>query len=296
MQEQAREGKARASCVVAIACGAVSTGGTDHDRLAALRSLAGLWLVSKGADLDAALRAWALVLTVVDVRTLSTPLIDTTLEHLATFLSVCIQCLVIVFSKLNFCDMSHVPKTPLHVTLLEVVQGSNVAVRSSAAEALGLLYAQCGLHQLPDNDDDLVDESDLETSSVAVGSNAGSLDCSSCGVSEDARTALQMGFDGIIAQIEALSKNRCCYLVVGCCFPWHKCTVFCCSWGVLSCGDWLCRSSSIIGMHVQGGYVAAKQGRSTDIAPRRLSHTCRDVKWGCCHINASCTVCRGAAC
>jgi hypothetical protein len=56
--------------------------------LAALRSLAGLWLISKGADLDAALRAWSVVLTVVDVRTLSTPLIDTTLEHLANFLSV----------------------------------------------------------------------------------------------------------------------------------------------------------------------------------------------------------------
>ena len=66
----------------------MATGGTDHDRLAALRSLAGLWLVSKGADLDAALRAWAVVLTVVDVRTLSTPLIDATLEHLATHLSV----------------------------------------------------------------------------------------------------------------------------------------------------------------------------------------------------------------
>ena len=93
LQDQAREGKARAACATSIACGAVATGGTDHDRLAALRSLAGLWLVSKGPDLDAALRAWAVVLTVVDVRTLSTPLIDTTLEHLATYLSVRSSCL-----------------------------------------------------------------------------------------------------------------------------------------------------------------------------------------------------------
>ena len=85
------------------------------------------------------------------------------------------------------------------------VQGSNVAVRSSAAEALGLLYAQCGLQQLPDNDDELLDDSDADVAASA----AGSLDCSSCGVSEDARTAMQIGFDGIITQIEALSKNRC---------------------------------------------------------------------------------------
>lgn len=89
------------------------------------------------------------------------------------------------------------------------MQGTNVTVRASAAEALGLLYAQCGLQQLPHDDDELLDESDEVASSVAVASAAGSLDCSSCGVSEDARTALQMGFDGIITQIEALSKNRC---------------------------------------------------------------------------------------
>lgn len=104
-------------------------------------------------------------------------------------------------------------------------------MRSAAAEALGLLYAQCGLQQLPDNDDDLLDESDLDTSSAAVASNAGSLDCSSCGVSEDARTSLQIGFDGIITQIEALSKNRFAFfrVVLGILRYLNPEIVLCCS-------------------------------------------------------------------
>jgi hypothetical protein len=85
------------------------------------------------------------------------------------------------------------------------VQSSNVAVRSSAAEAVGLLYAQCGLHQLPDDEDELIVDSDVDGSMV---SNAGTLDCSNCAVSEEARASLQMGFDGIITQMEALAKNR----------------------------------------------------------------------------------------
>lgn len=88
MQERAREGKAKGAAATALACGAVAAGGSDHDRLRALRALAGLWLTHRGADLEAALRGWTLVLTTVDVRTLSTPLIDATLHHLAQHLAV----------------------------------------------------------------------------------------------------------------------------------------------------------------------------------------------------------------
>lgn len=88
MQERAREGKAKGAAATALACAAVSAGGSDNDRLRALRTLAGLWLTHRGSDLEAALRGWTLVLTTVDVRTLSTPLIDATLQHLAENLAV----------------------------------------------------------------------------------------------------------------------------------------------------------------------------------------------------------------
>lgn len=88
VQDRAREGKAKGAAATALACAAVSAGGSDTDRLRALRALAGLWLTHRGADLEAALRGWTLVLTTVDVRTLSTPLIDATLHHLAEHLAV----------------------------------------------------------------------------------------------------------------------------------------------------------------------------------------------------------------
>ena len=88
IQQRAREGKAKGAAATALACGAVAAGGSDHDRLRALRALAGLWLTHRGADLEAALRGWTLLLTTVDVRTLSTPLIDATLQHLAQHLAV----------------------------------------------------------------------------------------------------------------------------------------------------------------------------------------------------------------
>jgi hypothetical protein len=54
----------------------------------ACRFVAGLWLTTSGAALEAALRGWAVVLCCVDVRTLGVPLIEATLEHLAAHLAV----------------------------------------------------------------------------------------------------------------------------------------------------------------------------------------------------------------
>jgi hypothetical protein len=88
VQERCRDGRSKAACITAYACGAFAALGSDMDRLAGLRALAGLWITHRGADLEAALRGWALLLTVVDVRTLSVPLIDATLQHLAVHLSV----------------------------------------------------------------------------------------------------------------------------------------------------------------------------------------------------------------
>lgn len=92
------------------------------------------------------------------------------------------------------------------------VQGSHVAVRNTAGESLALLFNQCGLQQLPDNDDELLPDSDSNSrdgdcTSIAATSSP-SLDCSSCGVSPLMKDALVTGFDGILVQMEALSKNR----------------------------------------------------------------------------------------
>jgi hypothetical protein len=89
VQERCQSGRARAQCICAFATGAFCAGGTDKDRLTALCFLAGLWLTQEGADLEAALTGWSLVMTSVDVRTLSTPLIDATLLTLSQHLAVC---------------------------------------------------------------------------------------------------------------------------------------------------------------------------------------------------------------
>eukprot|EP00892_Ulva_mutabilis_P012448 jgi/Ulvmu1/9576/UM054_0006.1 len=166
IQERAREGKAKGAAATALACGAVAAGGSDHDRLRALRALAGLWLTHRGTDLEAALRGWTLVLSVVDVRTLSTPLIDATLQHLAQHLA-----------------------------------GTNVAVRAAACEALGVLYTECGLEVLPDDDDELL-------SGDGASASTASLDGSACAVSEEARAALETGFHAVLARIDDLARNR----------------------------------------------------------------------------------------
>ena len=88
MQHRCREGKAKGACATAFASGAFAAGGTDTDRLLALRFLAGLWLTTSKSDLVAALNGWACVFTTVDVRTLSVPLIDATLATLSHHLSV----------------------------------------------------------------------------------------------------------------------------------------------------------------------------------------------------------------
>lgn len=91
MQTRCREGRCRSACIAAYAAGAFSFGGTDHDRLTALRALAGLWLTEAGKDLAAALRGWALVATIVDMRTVPTPLMAVTVETLHSLLGVCSQ-------------------------------------------------------------------------------------------------------------------------------------------------------------------------------------------------------------
>lgn len=89
MQARCREGRARAACTTAFVAGALANDGSDADRLIALRFVAGLWLTERGSALLAALRGWAALLATIDVRTLSTPLIEATLAALATHLGVC---------------------------------------------------------------------------------------------------------------------------------------------------------------------------------------------------------------
>lgn len=82
------------------------------------------------------------------------------------------------------------------------VQGSHVAVRSAACEALGVLYSECGLEVLPDDDDELLSGDGGSVSTA-------SLDGSACAVSEGARGALETGFHGVLARIDDLARNRC---------------------------------------------------------------------------------------
>jgi hypothetical protein len=103
LQAKCREGKCRAACIAAYASGAFSAGGTDHDRLTALRALAGLWLTETGKDLAAALRGWALVATIVDMRTISTPLMEVTVETLQSLLGVCLQLKLMIAWEPHVC-------------------------------------------------------------------------------------------------------------------------------------------------------------------------------------------------
>ena len=117
-----------------------------------------------------------------------------------------------------------------------------MAVRSAAAEALGLLYQMCGLEALPDDDDELLsgNESDGSAGSggqprSAVHSSAApareggsakgrrqngscvSIDGSARNVSDDAAAALTDGFESVLHRVEDLAANMCAFafLIVG---------------------------------------------------------------------------------
>lgn len=81
------------------------------------------------------------------------------------------------------------------------MQGSQVAVRNAACEALGVLYTECGLDVLPDDDDELL-------SGDGASASTASLDGSACAVSEEARGALESGFHSVLARIDDLARNR----------------------------------------------------------------------------------------
>lgn len=219
MQERCREGRSRTACIAAYGAGAYAAAADDGGRLAALRTLAGLWLTQRGRDLEAALRAWALVASAADARSLPAPLVEAFVEALEGLLAVRGPCTPMPFTLQTLQerppDMGH------------PVQGNDVAVRNAAVTATGVLYRRCGLRIVSDlppggpvappspppaerpGSPDALSEASCDSFAALEAAAAVRLDAGGCEVGPEARDALSRGLEGILRRVRELATNRC---------------------------------------------------------------------------------------
>jgi hypothetical protein len=101
------------------------------------------------------------------------------------------------------------------------MQRSDIAVRTAAATAIGVLYQTCGLrvisdaplaHTSQDTDSGIAEsssEASLDTQEAVDMATAAHVDGSSCCVGYETREVLQQGLQDILKQIGDLVSHRC---------------------------------------------------------------------------------------